>query len=297
MLIRSSKWPCRPLISGLLAAILLNSANAIANPGAGEGFWLQDPISSCSLWTHRAPASGELPSWSGGCEQGRADGEGVLSWFADQQLWGRYHGSMKAGRVVGFGDLWIRADRGKSPGYDHYQGVFEGGRLTGQVVLQRANGDRFEGAVRNGQMEGYGSYLAVNGDRYDGEFHNGVPDGQGYSVSTGGEHYHGRFKAGKRDGEGALVEANGDRYSGPFVDGRAQGRGRFEAADGGVYVGEFVAGKPQGQGMYTAADGKVYRGHFAAGRPQGVIEVTSPSGEVSEQQWRGGERVATGQQP
>ena len=291
MFSRLKKLSACTLMLGLMISGLVHG-------DAGDGgFWIDDPISGCALWTHVAPTSGEVPSWSGGCEQGRADGTGVLSWYRRQQLWGRYAGRMQAGRAVGLGELWIQADAAEPGSYDHYRGSFARGRLNGHSVLDRHNGDHFEGRFEDGVIQGYGSYVAAGGDRYDGEFRDGEPDGQGYSVSAQGEHYHGGFKAGERHGQGSLLEANGDNYSGPFVNGKAMGQGRFTARDGGVYVGGFVDGKPHGRGVYTAADGRVYQGTFLAGRPDGSIQVSSPGGEVTEQVWRHGERVNEEQQP
>jgi len=285
MIIREWKYAGACLLAGTLGLAMSVSAHA------DEEYWLQDPITNCSLWTHQRPGADEMASWSGGCEQGRASGSGVLSWFREQRLWGRYQGNMVAGKVSGYGDLWLYENSDDGAGYDHYTGMFEGGGLSGQVVLERSNGDRFEGGMRDGRMEGYGIYVAANGDRYDGEFHLGLPEGQGYSVSAAGEHYRGHFRAGERAGEGTLLELSGDRYIGMFEHGVARGQGRFEATDGGVYVGEFSAGKPHGRGVYTAADGRVYDGAFATGRPQGTIRVSLPGGEVSEQRWHLGERL------
>ena len=282
----------------LLAALLgLPLAGSVAATAAAGDFWIDDPISGCALWTHQQPVAGELPSWSGNCLDGRAEGSGVLSWYREQQLWGRYIGPMQGGKVVGLGELWIRSGNAGLGHYDHYRGEFARGRLNGHSVLQRWNGDHFEGRFEDGVIQGYGSYVAASGDRYDGEFLDGKPHGSGYFVSAAGERYHGQFSAGERHGEGTLVDADGGRYSGPFVHGKAMGPGRFVSKGGGVYVGAFVDGKPQGQGEYTAPDGRIYRGSFLAGRPDGAIQVSSPDGVVTEQQWHNGERVDREKQP
>jgi len=284
-------------LSLLLLMIGLPVSALVQADGAAGDFWIDDPISGCALWTHVKPIPGEAPSWSGGCAEGRTEGSGVLSWYREQQLWGRYTGRMQAGKVSGLGDLWIQAKNTEAGHYDHYRGSFARGRLNGHAVLERWNGDHFEGRFEDGVIQGYGSYVAASGDRYDGEFLDGKPHGPGYFVSAAGEHYRGEFNAGERHGEGTLLDANGDRYSGPFVNGKAMGQGRFTKQGGGVYVGGFVDGKPQGQGEYTAPDGQVYRGAFLAGRPDGAIQVSSPDGAVIEQQWRNGERVNGEKQP
>ena len=71
--------------------------------GAEEGRWFADPVTGCQVWNAR-PVPGEVVSWSGRCRDGRADGEGVLAWFADGRLEGRYSGMVYASEL----DEWPR---------------------------------------------------------------------------------------------------------------------------------------------------------------------------------------------
>ena len=56
--------------------------------------WIEDPITQCKVWTDEIDPAGEAISWTGSCLDGKATGEGVLAWFKDGSLLGRYEGTM-----------------------------------------------------------------------------------------------------------------------------------------------------------------------------------------------------------
>ena len=270
-------------LTGLAACLLLASSLACA------GEWVEDPISGCAIWNDEPSGGGDVVSWSGECEDGKAAGHGVLAWFADGGLLVRYVGALKAGRVDGVGTLIIRAEQGD--GYDHFEAEFVDGELEGKVVLNAANGDRFQGTMKQSIIEGYGSYIGANGDRYDGEFVNGLPQGAGFSEAADGELYKGLFRAGNRHGEGTLIDANGDEFEGEFVDGKMQGWGSWRSADGSRFEGQFKDGRPNGQGIYRAPNGDIFNGSFVDGIANGEMSVTTADGKQSTQVWSNGEQA------
>ena len=87
-----------------LAALALGAG---AEPASAEE-WIADPISGCALWADDADPEREVATWSGACEKDKASGEGVLVWFKDGQLLGRYEGGMKGGKLSGRAVLFLR---------------------------------------------------------------------------------------------------------------------------------------------------------------------------------------------
>lgn len=257
------------------------------SPLAIAGEWIQDPISNCEVWNEEPSSGGDVISWSGACEDGKASGHGVLAWFADGALLARYVGVLKSGKLDGVGILTIKTEQGE--GYDHYEAEFVNGELEGEVGFETAGGDRFQGSMKQSVVDGYGSYIGANGDRYDGDFVNGLPEGPGFSEAQDGELYKGMFKAGVRHGEGTLVEVNGDEFEGSFVDGVLEGWGSWQGSDGSRFDGEFKGGKPNGSGIYKAPNGDIYTGGFVDGLADGEMSVKNADGQQSTQVWRNGE--------
>jgi hypothetical protein len=256
---------------------------------AFAGEWIEDPVNHCAVWNEEPSSGGDVISWSGECEDGKASGHGVLAWFTDGALLARYVGGLKAGKLDGVGTLVIQSEQGE--GYDHYDAEFVDGEIEGEVGLETASGDRFQGNMKQSVIEGYGSYVAANGDRYDGEFVNGLPEGSGFSEAADGELYKGIFKAGVRHGEGTLIEANGDEFEGVFVEGVLQGWGSWRDTDGNRFDGQFEDGKPNGQGIYGAPNGDIYTGGFVNGVADGEMSVTTEGGKQSTQVWSNGEQT------
>ena len=109
------------------------------------------------IWMPSLEKAGYRYSWSGGCKDGKLDGEGTLIWFENDKHIGRYHGQMKNGRANGFGRT------------------------------EFASGDKYEGNHLDGKKHGYGEYYHgsayFKGEFKDGEFWNGTgksAGGQGF---------------------------------------------------------------------------------------------------------------------
>ena len=98
----------RRLLMAITALAALTAPHASA-----EDVWIKDQITGCAVWGGDAPAAAEdIVSWSGDCEDGKASGDGVISWFAEGALYGRYKGEMRDGRIDGIGRLQYRLDEG-----------------------------------------------------------------------------------------------------------------------------------------------------------------------------------------
>ena len=124
-------------------------------------------------------------AWLGACVDGKASGEGRLSYRDAAYV---YEGSVRAGKPHGYG------------------------------TVTTPDG-RYEGEVRDGKIHGFGTFTTDNGDRYEGEFRDHEPNGYGTYVWTDGNRYEGEWRAGKPHGNGTYTLADGDVYQGHWRDG------------------------------------------------------------------------------
>ena len=257
---------------------------------AADSYWLEDPISGCMVWSPDAPGDDEAISWSGGCVDGKAEGEGVLAWFAQGTLAGRYQGPMIAGMANGNGTLYM-VDNKVGSGYLRVEGQFSQSFIDGYVRVTEADGGSFEGRIDELTMNGEGIWRSADGGMYEGPLEAGKPNGEGYAELADGTRYRGTFVDGLASGNGEMIDAEGNYYQGEFEDDHFHGQGRMEYADGATYVGSFRTGELDGQGTYTSPEGIRYQGRFVAGRPDGTVAVTSVDGSVTQETWSEGERV------
>lgn len=100
---------------------------------------------SCEVW-NSFPRSSETAVWDGPCLDGKAHGEGVLTW--------RYYAA----------DGWHEA---------RYEGSMEGGRKHGFGVFTWSDGSRYEGEWSDGKADGLGTFVDKVGERYEGSWSNG----------------------------------------------------------------------------------------------------------------------------
>lgn len=157
----------------ILLALSLVLPSAIAGAQtAPEPKAFADPRTGCKVWD-AAPADGESISWSGGCKDEFAEGDGALQWF----------------------------ENGKPTA--HYEGAYRAGKMDGRGVYSLANGDRYEGEFKDDEFNGHGVYSWTNGERYEGAWVDGKPNGQGIKTEPGGKVFSGTwingcFKEGRR---------------------------------------------------------------------------------------------------
>jgi hypothetical protein len=185
----------------LSAAMLLVGASlpAAADP-APAGGWIAYSRTGCRAWNPN-PQPEETIAWSGGCENGVLQGNGVLQWYKE----------------------------GKPTETD--EGEFRDGKLNGHSVLTWAD-ERFEGDYRDGKANGRGVEAWANGNRYEGEFRDDKRSGGGVYTWANGSRYEGEWRDNKQNGRGVFTEANGDRYEGEFRDDKPNGLGILTTASG-----------------------------------------------------------------
>jgi hypothetical protein len=135
------------------------------------------------------PKSNATVTWSGGCKDGYADGEGTLVWLASGKEKSRYEGTLKQGRPHGQG--YSVSSQGVQ-----YEGSFVEGRRDGRGIVMAKDGTRYEGDFKAGKFHGTGSIVYRNKARYDGQFEAGRFHGKGKAVYIGGQVFEGEFKQG-----------------------------------------------------------------------------------------------------
>ena len=87
--------------------------------------WIVAENQPCQLW-HRNPKPGETVTWSGGCVDGKASGDGKAVWR-------------------------------NSRGGDIYQDGMQVGKPQGYGIFTTGDGDRYEGSWRDGKLHGRGT--------------------------------------------------------------------------------------------------------------------------------------------
>lgn len=110
--------------------------------------WTADARTGCRVW-NSSPEPGDSISWTGGCRNSLAQGQGVLQWFMD----------------------------GK-PG-SRFEGEYRDGLLNGRGVYVFANGSRYDGEYADDLRSGRGVFTHPDGESYDGEWRDGLPSGPG----------------------------------------------------------------------------------------------------------------------
>jgi hypothetical protein len=227
--------------------------------------WLAVEGSNCKAWSDEALKPGEVVRWSGGCEDGRLSGKGVLEVTASGKRQLYFEGMMRGGKANGEGFAESHGESGKT----RYMGGFADGLFDGFGLLELADGSRYEGGFKADQPSGYGLYQGADGSRYQGELSAGKPQGEGFEVTADDAAYHGGFSAGERHGQGTLL-----------------------FADGGLYEGGFENGKANGKGVYTDLSGATAQGTWIAGKANGEFVITKRDGSVEKQVWRDDQPVA-----
>jgi hypothetical protein len=127
------------------------------------------------------------------------------------------------------------------------------GAMTGEGVIEWANGDRYEGQMIAGRKNGKGIFTWGNGQRYDGEWADDLINGKGVLHYTNGDRYEGTFKDGEPHGTGTYTLRNGDFYTGAWVNGNRHGFGRLTWTTGDYWEGEFRDGKQTDNGRMNSS--------------------------------------------
>src|SRR5260370_36486032 len=143
----------RMLLRALVSAILL-VVSAAATAQTAQPGWIADSRSGCRVW-NPFPKQKESITWSGACQNGLAQGRGILQWLWDNQPGSRYEGELRDGKFNGRGVFTDANGR--------YEGELRDGQPNGRGGLVWANG-RYEGGVLHGRLKCGGVYVWPNGD-------------------------------------------------------------------------------------------------------------------------------------
>jgi len=265
-------WRACAVMLALLACGLGAFADdrAPANPNAGS--LLDDK--GCKF-VNPYPKAAETVSWTGGCVDGWAEGEGTAQWSTEGKPGQRYVGAMVRGMYEGHGALHM---------FDgsEYEGNFVRGLLQGEGRATWSNGNRYEGHFIDGERTGRGVFTWSTGSSYEGDFLEGRRTGKGkYRMANGGT-YEGGFFDGNPAGHGLWRLASGETFEGRFrfVNGLAEGDGVQTSRNGDTAEGHFIKGKLDGHGVGHNADGSVsFEGEFVAGEPKGPVALRGPDGK------------------
>lgn len=162
--------------------------------------WSITDNQDCQVWNY-GQAELEPFTWSGACVDGKATGDGRLTFLDGDYV---YEGAMSAGMMDGHGTII------SSEGY-HYEGAWVNGEPHGHGIEVLASGEQYEGTYRQGKRHGYGHYKTVSGDVFEGEWRDGKPHGYGTYTNADGNVFQGEWHdgcIGERDGEWATIGAS-----------------------------------------------------------------------------------------
>jgi hypothetical protein len=227
------------------------------------------------------PQPNERITWSGGCRDGLADGEGTYEFINGGASAGGYVGMVRAGKPNGAGTETL------SDGVQ-YQGNFVDGHLTGHAHILYVGGNYYDGDTRYELREGHGVMVLTNGMRYDGEWHDDYADGRGTSTYADGGRFEGEWRHGARQGFGVLIYADGARYEGAWAGDQANGYGAMTYPNGSRYQGGWQANKRSGHGVMTWPTGQRYDGEFRNELPNGQGIYTAADGRTFSGNWTNG---------
>lgn len=127
----------------------------------------------CQVWNYGLSKEYRPLTWSGACVDGKASGEGRLTF-----LWrggeGSYKGGMTGGKVHGRGiSIWSDGNR--------YEGEYRDGEQHGRGTFTFANGARYEDEFRDSKAHGWGKVTTSSGETYSGDWRDGCVGGQDYA--------------------------------------------------------------------------------------------------------------------
>jgi len=243
--------------SGLLAAILF-----LGSPlWAADVQWISDPVSACRVRADGVDVSRDVISWSGACADRMAEGNGVLVWFRDGRLLGRYEGGMRQGRFHGNGLLAYDNPQTAEHDYVQIQAQFKQGLIDGRAQIKKPSGDQFDGWLRTSSLRakgstGFGVYSSAAGEVYRGPLKDGLFEGRGELYEIDGGRMRGNFSAGEPHGKSEYHAANGDIYRMNWVHGRLEGKVEIMHRDGSSRTQNWQQGVLQQSTIDSHAAGK-----------------------------------------
>ena len=127
--------------------------------------WIADPKTGCQIRNPR-PMPDESVSWEGDCKDGKANGPGILHWYAKEKLFLTLDGVMEEGQCRHNCTITTEA------GYK-YVGDLQDNRPNGYGAMNYPDGTQYSGGWINGKKHGKGKFVAKDGSSTDEEWENG----------------------------------------------------------------------------------------------------------------------------
>lgn len=266
-------------------------------------------------------------TWSGQCQNGYAQGQGITQWYQDNQPSYHISGNFIQGKLQGKGKaFWDmeNACQNKS-----YEGTFKDSNFLGTGIVTFTDGNRFEGEMTEPNKPYRGVFIWGKdnprfGDRYEGEFINGLMWGEGTytwgeTQPWAGDVYKGHFENNLRNGFGTYTNANGTKYVGNWKNGVEEGEGEefknnfyykgnwhnYEKTGYGIaewgkgedhqrYEGQWLNNNINGEGKLITTT-YTYQGQFEHGKFSGKGYITWNTGGWLRANFKNGQAEGEGQ--
>ena len=135
------------------------------HPAYAEPSWIADQKTGCQIINPR-PIPDESVSWEGACKDGKADGPGILRWYAKGKLFLTLKGVMEDGQCQRNCTVTTAA------GYN-YVGDLQDNRPNGSGAMHYPDGTRYSGGWANGKKHGKGILTAKDGSSHNEEWEHG----------------------------------------------------------------------------------------------------------------------------
>jgi len=198
----------------------------------------------------------EKYSWSGGCIDSIANGQGTLIWRFLGFTRDKYIGNLKNGIPTGQGKFIYSKNL-------IYSGEFKNGKLNGPGI-KISGKHRYEGEFIDDELNGLGKLFRDNRLEYEGQFTNSVENGAGKMYSSDGSIFQGILENGYYK-KGKLTDVNGDILDGEWDDFELI-NGTYKYHDGRLYEGQMKDWRPNGLGKMIYSDGTIENGIWKKGK-------------------------------
>jgi hypothetical protein len=203
-----------------------------------NGSWSKVANTNCLVW-NSYPRTNETVTWSGGIEDGKSAGKGVLQWFTNGAPTTLYVGTLKGGLADGHGIT--KASDGFA-----WEGDWQKGSLVSkEITITEPNGTKYVGEHRAGVKDGSGTLTFKNGNTYKGQFKNGTQEGVGEEILGGGQKYVGEYRAGRFHGKGTLFSGDGGKIVGNWKGSQLEGIGEYHSPSGQKAAVRMIDGSLQ----------------------------------------------------
>ncbi|MGB5685814.1 MAG: hypothetical protein WBM35_08385 [Candidatus Electrothrix sp.] len=220
----------------LLVTFLCLTASAVW----AKGGWIIDQKTQCEVWDP-TPTPNQSLTWSGECENGKANSEGIAKWHKGNKVVSSIQGVMKEGRCLGECLAIVSSGKGKFK----YIGQLKDNDLHGKGILTWPDGNEYSGDWIEGKRHGSGKFVWKNGTQYIGDWRDDKSTGKGtYTwIDRDEKKYIGDMKEDKFHGNGVMFYTSGDKYSGSWSNGKRHGKGTYTFQDGTTYKGIWENGQ------------------------------------------------------